>query len=681
MATTRLPVFITIQSVLDNRTNESSGSRPGSPSQSIASASPTEQKHLRRTTSSPSLPFNNLDSDDTLPSIRTSIYNAPYVLSDEDILQKDNGNISNEWQEIPPSIPRSPSVENFDQFASLPPLETTHVLENIPTSHSNWPVTQLETITEQHTNSTLRTSASLPRLVRMRRSSAANHGRDGLPFIKKRLPYWPAEWTLSSRVINRRFFSESDISCLRPFTTGLNTEGLQKKRLSPSTSSSCDEAFLDQCFCPAFPHQPTHPPPHRSPTPPGLPSFESRDADRLSIQPVPRSTQAATRKRRAAINGELLHSPPSRPTDMIRQLFRRGPSQAEITQNQAEDQAQRAHLPLGVVARAEDGTYVRSRFGVRASGHGVGAGPIWSGLEGHPFNRGSSIQEAIEAIDKACENPEQRRETTLGLQATEEPEAPHEPLTGNEQNSSRDTFAPVAENPEVRSLSLEDGKRSVTGFLRRWLGRSSEGRAGIRAQAVANPEVRPLSPEEGEPSETGLFRRLFHRSSDGWVVATTIGTRTPAAGSLLSAPPVPSMTTSMRVSIEQRDRNEVNRIVDLEEKRAAMGSCECCWNSLWLWCCMVDMFEKKEAKVQSRNEVVRGKSRRLGHGRGRGRGRGSRTTALQETEDDGHHPRTTRSRGTEDDGRREMESSRAWMQYQQATPPSTTSANWNGRHP
>ncbi|EXJ81896.1 hypothetical protein A1O1_07961 [Capronia coronata CBS 617.96] len=71
----------------------------------------------------------------------------------------------------------------------------------------------------------------------------------------------------------------------------------------------------------------------------------------------------------------------------------------------------RVSLPPGVVtsgngsgalAQAEDGTYIRGRFGPRASGHGIGG----RSLEAHPIARTaqlSAIDEQVREIDKACE--------------------------------------------------------------------------------------------------------------------------------------------------------------------------------------------------------------------------------------------------------------------------------------
>ena len=74
------------------------------------------------------------------------------------------------------------------------------------------------------------------------------------------------------------------------------------------------------------------------------------------------------------------------------------------------------------MTRADDGTYLRGRWGARSSGRGVGArtGQRYVGPEGHPFHRlepvGGTQEEEVGKIDKACEARErtqpQRAENT-----------------------------------------------------------------------------------------------------------------------------------------------------------------------------------------------------------------------------------------------------------------------------
>ncbi|PWY87594.1 hypothetical protein BO70DRAFT_427515 [Aspergillus heteromorphus CBS 117.55] len=129
---------------------------------------------------------------------------------------------------------------------------------------------------------------------------------------------------------------------------------------------------------PVSPVLPTYPPPVRAPTPPGLPSFGTREAIYYSAQyPVHSATASGHTQQpdssrspgRRGIHGtrtgsygealrRLLSFPSSPPTQPRRQTY--------------------------AVARAADGTAVQGRFPYRQSGHGMN---LARRLEDHPFHR------------------------------------------------------------------------------------------------------------------------------------------------------------------------------------------------------------------------------------------------------------------------------------------------------
>lgn len=98
-----------------------------------------------------------------------------------------------------------------------------------------------------------------------------------------------------------------------------------------------------------YPLHPLYPPPDRKPTPPGLPRFGSKEAQLYRL--VPSSSVhgfAAWGRRSARLKGKG-------------------------QENNSDPSVLRVAPVVGPLARAEDGTWIRGRFPVRGSGHGVGA--------------------------------------------------------------------------------------------------------------------------------------------------------------------------------------------------------------------------------------------------------------------------------------------------------------------
>lgn len=221
-----------------------------------------------------------------------------------------------------------------------------------------------------------------------------------------------------------RAHSLNDLHCL-PSSAPL----FQGSRQFSNTSSS---DLATAVFSPRYPLFPCRSPEARSPTPPGLPSFGTPEAETLRLMPLThferltrflqeRFAQRGTTKRpdqqpqglsrhEEQIGASANRLSSDEPAEMLRRaLGTTRPVAVPI----ASVRPERSGLPKGVIrsahpgflARADDRTHIRGRFGVRASGHGVGNRPI----DFHPFARidGShEIDAAVREIDKACSQHE-----------------------------------------------------------------------------------------------------------------------------------------------------------------------------------------------------------------------------------------------------------------------------------
>lgn len=127
------------------------------------------------------------------------------------------------------------------------------------------------------------------------------------------------------------------------------------------------------------PAEPRYPPPVRTPTPPGLPSFGSPEAVRTSAQFLIR--QSGTGARTSAspggrgVDGQRTHSY----GDTLRQFF--GLSLSSPASPQRSHPCN-VHSVAGI-GRADDGTIVQGRFPYRQSGHGMNQ---TGQLHDHPFH-------------------------------------------------------------------------------------------------------------------------------------------------------------------------------------------------------------------------------------------------------------------------------------------------------
>ena len=138
--------------------------------------------------------------------------------------------------------------------------------------------------------------------------------------------------------------------------------------LSDADTRSRTPRWAANLFSPVRPFFPRYPPPDRSPTPPGIPSFGSPEAINYSRQFSVRSYAPSPPPER---------TPSRRATEYAHTLRRilgiASPVDPQLSRRQTY-----------TLARAEDGTAVQGRFPYRASGHGVN---LHRQLDDHPFHR------------------------------------------------------------------------------------------------------------------------------------------------------------------------------------------------------------------------------------------------------------------------------------------------------
>jgi hypothetical protein len=550
--------------ILSNRTNSDSSTHQS-------------YKAIRRVQSSRQWPF-NLDSDDSFPSEHSSIYDAPLVLSDK------NGHLEGQTLstlDLQASLPLSPSLENLDQPAALPSIHTIQMQEAVPPSHSNWPPVQLETITEQHSISTLHTSISLPHL---NTQATQDFSIDGDPHSStsttQQPPFWPLNCPATKASFGRRSSSENDASC--PRLLAWKGKCSIYKEYHSNSSSSSDELLTTRCLAiqPTYPLRPRYPPPERSPTPPGLPTFGTQEAVELFQIPGTRCASAHNAQGRtlqrnrlpSTLTGEDLLRPM---TPVLRPVVSstsvKGKSVARRiihsfcrppTGDVREGEARRASLPAGFVARADDGTYVRGRFGARNSGHGVGArtGQQSVGLEGHKFHHlepaGRTLEVEVREIDKACQVTERTRAQGVednmraGVPRLAQSAMPQCPIVIPEYGGPSRTCAPnwrIFWPPRVNATAIQNLQEAVV---------------PLATRPRVDSQPRPVTAE---------------RMCDG---SRTLQRRISAESAILVARP-------------EREENR-NQGENTWEAR--------CWKWSRGWCCVESLVEK-EVSTSSKREI------------------------------------------------------------------------------
>jgi hypothetical protein len=304
----------------------------------------------------------DLDSSESIPSDHSSLYDAArasFIFEDENrilyqsTIIQDNGT----------------SDEKVGNTFSLdPPAPSSLRLRRDEPLHA------LETITEQQSSSTLERS----------RSHSQVHGS----------------------------LADSDPPSKQPKRSSLAVAGRATRRKAVSFDDSCSDLgpshWRHGVLSPVLPTQPSYPPPFRSPTPPGLPSFGSIEA--LTYSPgftigSGSASQGGQHQGAASTDGMFRrrsHEGPRSPfySGALRRLFGApSPSGPPST------------LPMHTIARADDGTAVRGRFAYRQSGHGV---DLTRSFDRHPFHR-SHMPVAISMfVDGVSRSNEARRSKSGG---------------------------------------------------------------------------------------------------------------------------------------------------------------------------------------------------------------------------------------------------------------------------
>jgi hypothetical protein len=365
----------------------------------------TAKSHLQRTESYRAF-HPQLDSSESDFSAQDSLYEAqPYAgdkVSGEEPKEKEK---SFEWQHEAP-LPAVPSSSSWEWDTSQDPVAPSGDWDagaaprrqaRIPNpavhgynydSHPQkiiskriWVLPSLATIHEQRSNSTIRTSLSLPRIPSKRTSiNSLSSTGSATPHLSNLSPIAlspstaPSTPTGAPPTAPHKSRRRKSIS-LDELTLPSCRAALNAPFCSTSSSSEDDRNPAAHHVDITYPAVPTYPPLTRTPTPPGLPSFGSREALNYSSR-----HSIATPDPVFDANGETSTS-----SNAVLAFIERVFSQP-TPHSYALSPPRSIALPPGVIAQAADGTMVRGRFGVRQSAHmGMSGGTI--ALERHPFHR------------------------------------------------------------------------------------------------------------------------------------------------------------------------------------------------------------------------------------------------------------------------------------------------------
>ena len=372
---------------------------------------------------------------DSLPSPdEDAIYNASPVESVEELHETKTPLQDYQSFDTPPTAPNNspePTVPTQSQLASIPrsislPLSP----KSPPLGNSQWPAPHLGTIVEHRGSMrSLRHTISAPRL----RSSPERSPRfvkiqDSIHSIRPVRSYnqaWPTPNQLPGNSgQHQRSFSLNDLDCLQKLVK------IDKASACTSVSCTSSEALQAVPGGPSYPVKPVDPPPARVPTPPGLPSFGTREAQVIRLIPDRERRQrprlfpswlvhshdegdhrVSDIANAAAVANTAPENQLSSPSEGLlkRLLAASGMARVVSPPVQNRNEQPRASLPAGIVATAEtrilalaaDGTAVRGKFGIRSSGHGIGQ----RDLSNHPLtraDRSSVIDEEVRQIEKVC---------------------------------------------------------------------------------------------------------------------------------------------------------------------------------------------------------------------------------------------------------------------------------------
>ncbi|KIW14230.1 hypothetical protein PV08_07012 [Exophiala spinifera] len=418
-------------SVYDNMSTQSQmGSVESSPARTI-----------RRVKSSPCL-RDQISSD--VPFITQRAYKAHVSICKNSITQETTERSQNAEQSRDRTCDteRSPSntrhveehsednIYNAERVSPTPTIDKENfgsILSSFPptpkrwsnaTSHSRWPEPQLGPIIEQSSVTSGRTSHSLPRPVAIPTATQPTQAP------------WAIRADVPTVLLDPTSGSEE---------TSIPAPNILGERGGFSASS--ESAAGPSTPYSSYPRMPMQSPPGSIETPPGLPSFGTREATTWRLRQGPlirqilyhfvpysdpslddRNYDEDPMPRHPALDGTGAiplrnrnrqdQSGPSSTEAVTRTLAVEGLSRLLSTAPEQVD-LPRASMPFrlytsnvpGSLALADDGTHIRGEFGSRTSGHGVGRRQ----LECHPFGQANDVGEIVQEIDKACERVDMER--------------------------------------------------------------------------------------------------------------------------------------------------------------------------------------------------------------------------------------------------------------------------------
>ncbi|KAJ5505823.1 hypothetical protein N7453_004780 [Penicillium expansum] len=224
---------------------------------------------------------------------------------------------------------------------------------------------------------------------------------------------------------------------------------LHRKAVSLGDSSICRPRWPGNLGPAVTTVQPRYPPPERTPTPPGLPSFGTSEAVSISSRfmlPDNPARSHANLQGGAPVGNQRGISY----GDTLRRIFGLPPA------------SHAGGISVNGIGRAEDGTLVQGRFPHRQSGHGMSIGRP---LQDHPFHQRLLIARH-EATDTSYDPYIEAAQTKGGLGRS--PSRHAQPLA---RSPSRRHFpfpsspAPAVVNrpPRPRSTALLSLSRNLTG--------------------------------------------------------------------------------------------------------------------------------------------------------------------------------------------------------------------------
>jgi hypothetical protein len=513
----------------------------------VLDAKQNSSLHQNASRQIPPRQLHHLDSSETVPSEHESIYDAERVPSEkeENSVSSDSDDGANLY--IPtPVQPPSPSVQNprLPKLQHVSPAEASlQAINDQWAPRNKWTATRLDTIAERMSQRTLRNSVSLSRAVSASTAAPDDIGTTEAAAGDMKSTLDNDKTPQRLYLCHHRSFSLNDLDCLK----------LPKPNFYlHNSSSSSGDAFRAACPCEKYPIQPKEPPPVRVPTPPGLPTFGTREALEFRMPPPERRAWVAPWRTSRVVSdaagpsgnqpgaanaNEATENNPSVLSDGLKRIL----GISRVVSPIPEEPARMSLPPY--LARADDGTVVRGRFGARHSAHGIGRGQ----LDSHPFHRDPgdssgpgciSLDRAIEEIDKACAEVERSRMASA---------SPRAHGSAPRSRSASPTL------PAQRTLSIAE-----------ILQQSNIQPSNSPSSAWCSP--RPFQPMRSQPSIS--FDRLESRSS------------------------VRSQSTlgfdGVRQFVEQGERISVEQNRELTKKKKERSKCANCWIGFCVCCCDMD---------------------------------------------------------------------------------------------